>query len=486
MAEEEKDKNKDTVSKDLVKWDMNFSEYPFFIPIRGTNRPKEIEIKFGEGRVFRIESSTGVPGAFDADVLFAIAYLAQQSDLFKEKSRVYFSMREIADILGVTYGRNRSRIRESLERWFKTGIYLEGIYRKEGKVITNEIWVHPIRKVQIYKEELEKKFGIPRSKAGDYTYIEFDSDIVRSVLAGYAKIIDLRYFRQLRNPFSKRLYLYLGKKIGNQSKFTISFKKLCEVIPILTYINSRALDRAFNVFKKAMEELSDTYDYVYRESSKSDGRKGKDYIVTFFRKKAIEPSIEWIAVREFLTSKLKALGFGPTEIHKLLNDDWETLARIWFYVNEQVKSGEIRNAKQYFKKILKEHKKSNSREFHIDEDLLKKFFRRLKRVWDETQTERFKKDFSGIYEEKKYKPVLFGLFFLDWAKKYGEKKREVVVEEPKSREELKEEFKGIVKNLMEMGYTMESAIEKVSTWYDGFKELKQRVIDELHIGTQNR
>ena len=470
-------KDKDTTKSVVnVKWDMNLSEYPFFIPVKGNARPKEIEIKLDNSRYFRIKSSMGVPGAFDADVLFAIAYLAQKNDLFQERSRVYFSMREIAEILGITYGRSRSKIKESLERWFDTGIFFKGMYIKEGKFIEDEVWIHPVKKVKIYNEELRSKMNLPKRRASDYTYLEFDDDIVRSVLAGYAKLIDLRYFRQLQNPFSKRLYLYIGKKIGSQGKFSISFKKLCEIIPILTYINNRALDRAFDIFKKAMEELSDFYEYVYEK--KGDKGKGKDYIITFFRKEALEPSMEWVAVREFLSKKLKALGFSTREINKLLKNDWETLARVWYYVSERMKDGGVSKGKQYFKKVLKKFQESDESKFEIEDRLKRILFANLKAVWNETDTEKFKEDYSGIYESREEKPFLFGLFFLNWAKKYGRKK-EGAHERQQTREELKQEFIESVRNLMGMGYSLEESITKVASWSERYEELKEEVWGEM-------
>ncbi len=179
-----------------------------------------------------------------------------------------------------------------------------------------------------------------------------------------------------------------------------------------------------------------------------------------------------------LNKKLKALGFSAKEISKLLKNDWETLARVWYYVSERMKDGEVSKGKQYFKKVLKKFQESDESKFEIEDRLKRILFANLKAVWNETDTEKFKEDYSGIYESREEKPFLFGLFFLNWAKKYR-KKKEDTRERPKTREELKQEFIESVRNLMGMGYSLEESIEKVVSWSERYEELKEEVHREM-------
>ena len=475
--------------KDIVKWDQNLSEYPLFVPLKGSKRPIEVELRIGDNGYLKITSVDGVPGAFDADVLFAIAYIAQEHDLFKENTAVHFSFNEVAKILGLKTGFDRLKIKESLQRWFNTSIYLKELYRKEGKLVTQEVWLHPIQKLEMYSEEMRKDMHYRaknRFKAKDYTWIKFEPMIVRSVLAGYAKIVDLKYFRELKNPFSKRLYLYLEKKLGNQLMFSISFKKLCEILPILSYKNSGEISKAMKTFKKAMLELNDRYEYILELVDNSKDKRSKDYIVVFRRRtKRLPESEEWVRVREFLVSKMKFLGFSTRDIDKLLVDSWENLARMIYYTTLKIKEGHVKDAKRYFKKVLDEFILSNQATFEISDDAKNRLFTEASKVWrslKEEQKEEFKRKFSGIFENRDDKPFLFRMFLIDWVAKENvkqEKDKKNANDTTMSRDELKESFINNVRNLMSLGFTLDEAVEKIVSMDRDFEKVKSEAIKEL-------
>lgn len=241
--------------KDLVKYERNLAEYPFFYPGRG-RRPTKMEhtfkIKDKNGEVIRegsitVKNGEGVPGPLEQDLTFVFSKLFEEQG-YPEK--IKFATHEVAKKMERKWGgRTKEQIREGVRMLTESFCILKGI--GHGPMVSAETGFHLVDSYDFYDYKDDLKKGIPYTAAKEVNFIKF-SDIMReAIIRRNYKLIDPKMYFSLPSGLPRTLYLYLEKK-GLWKKHLYSEK-------IRSLANHLGLDMKQNMF-----ELTRTIDKAIR------------------------------------------------------------------------------------------------------------------------------------------------------------------------------------------------------------------------------
>ena len=202
--------------KDLVKYERNLAEYPFFYPGRGKT-PTKMEHTFkikdkngeeiGEGSI-TVKNGGGIPGPLEQDLTFVF------SKLFEEQGypeRVKFTTYKIAkEIKRSQGGRTRKQIREGVRTIKETNCILKGI--GHGPMVSAEIGFNIIDNYSFYDYKDDLKKGIPYTAAKEVNFIRFSNVMREAIIRNHWKLMDSKIYFSLPSGLPRTLYLYLEKK----------------------------------------------------------------------------------------------------------------------------------------------------------------------------------------------------------------------------------------------------------------------------------
>lgn len=242
----------------LVKYEGNITEYPFF-NLSKQDKSKCISKKynFGEGRTLTVENLHGIPTAFDADVLVALSYLGTQKNCLDKK--IHFTIKELSRLIGCT---DKQRVKNSIRCLTGTSYTAQGtiLTKVNDKTIyLDETMMFHIIEYSRYVDTKNKK-SYDNEDIREKTWVKFNEYFVNNFIANYVQYLDIGIYLKIKTPTAKRLYIYLEKKIGKKTSFTIGIEKLAAVIPIEDkniYNVRRVLKDAGNILIK--HELIERY-----------------------------------------------------------------------------------------------------------------------------------------------------------------------------------------------------------------------------------
>ena len=266
--------------------DANFSDFPLFDPASsvGYRRKtrKVLKVEWGDGYAL-MSNAFGLPTPADADVFLAIMMIGYQRALESGSGKIEraipFTFYEVSKILN---GRNKKRIRNSLDRMVHTLYKFKETYYKDGKRITVErgglkLFTYYLRE-EIDMELLER-YGLPLYMK-EKNFIYLDEFFYENLFKYYTKI-DLDKFLKLRGGIAKRLAMLLSHRMATNEVWTINIKQLFHQIPVDTYIDSKHFTMALNMLKSAVKELREAGFILFAELSSLDDRDKAS--ITFVR-----------------------------------------------------------------------------------------------------------------------------------------------------------------------------------------------------------
>ena len=245
--------------KDLVAFERNMAEWPFYYPGRGKTPPKmehNFDIKnrngviTGKGNI-TVENAEGIPGPFEKDLVFIFSKYYREQGNPKE---IEFSRYGIAKDLGKKWnGRTKEQINKGVICLYKTSNIIRGI--GQGP-LTVEMGFHTIEGYTFYerKEHLVKK-GIPYTAAREVNYARF-SDLMREAFEKRIfKLMDPAIYLSLPCGLSRYLYLYLEKKgLWKKGLWPEKIRSLSNHLGLNMEQNiyelTRTIDRAIDTLKK--------------------------------------------------------------------------------------------------------------------------------------------------------------------------------------------------------------------------------------------
>jgi len=216
---------------DLVKYESNLAEYPFFYPGRGKTPPKmehHFEIKSKSKEAIKkggitVKNAEGIPGPFEQDLVFIFSKLYEEQG-YPEK--IKFATHRVAERMGRKWGgRTKEQIREGVRTLQETNYILKVI--GQGPMV-GEMGFHITDGYTFYdhEEHLVKK-GIPYTAAKEVNYIRF-SDLMREqIKKNCYKLMDPTIYNSLPCGLPRYLYLYLEKKgLWKKGLYSEGIKKL--------------------------------------------------------------------------------------------------------------------------------------------------------------------------------------------------------------------------------------------------------------------
>ena len=202
--------------KDLVKYERNLAEYPFFYPGRGKT-PAKMEHTFkikdkngkeiGEGSI-TVKNGEGIPGPLEQDLVFVFSKLFEEQG-YPKKTK--FATHEVAKKMKRKWGgTTKEQIREGVRTIKETNCILKGI--GHGPMVSAETGFHLIDRYDFYDYKDDLKKGIPYTAAKEVNFIKF-SDVMReAIIRNHWKLMDSKIYFSLPSGLPRTLYLYLEKK----------------------------------------------------------------------------------------------------------------------------------------------------------------------------------------------------------------------------------------------------------------------------------
>jgi hypothetical protein len=220
----------------------------------------------------------GVPGSFEQDIYTAVMRLWIKQGMSKS---VVLNYSDIVKELGLGEPRNWvSRV--------KKGLKCLAMARYEFKKCFLQKQEDGLEKITAYFSlfssaslfDFDKKGK--KNKRNSESYLVFPAEIQRNLDKKYYQILDMSWYRKLKDGLPRRLYEYLDKKryLAKKGKFSISEKLICQWLPITdknTTTRRKTLEKTVNNLIKAKylagysfdkKKKICTFQYSYRSSSK--------------------------------------------------------------------------------------------------------------------------------------------------------------------------------------------------------------------------
>lgn len=204
------------MSKDLVKHNANFLEYPLWF------QDDKLAIRSEEGFSWKdiagyvYHSGYRIPTKTDGIFLLYFLLQSQKRDYAQEISLTrYQALKDCGlSISQVWY----DRLEESLNRWLRVDISFQGKFY-DGKEYLHKAF-HIIEAWEIEKKSKQLK-------------IQFSSNFLKMMQSrGFFKYINFHEFKALRSPLATRLYEILSKNFIARDEWPCDAVKLAEKIPM--------------------------------------------------------------------------------------------------------------------------------------------------------------------------------------------------------------------------------------------------------------
>lgn len=167
----------------------------------------------------------GLPLSYDNDVWLALLFLGKENHLGSR--RIYFTRYRLCEIMNWKQGGSGyRRIDDTLKRLTGVSIYAKNAFwdNKRKGYVTKMFGL-----VDDYELFDNAKPEDPKDDPHYPSFVNLNEFIYESILAGYIKNIDVRFYFDLKSVITKRLYRYLDKKRYGKKRFEINLFTLAEV-----------------------------------------------------------------------------------------------------------------------------------------------------------------------------------------------------------------------------------------------------------------
>ncbi len=204
------------MSKDLVKQNANFLEYPLWF------QDDKLAIKSEDGFCWKdiagyvYHSGYRIPTKTDGIFLLYFLLQSQKKDYAQE---IVLTRYQTLKDCGLSISRIwYDRLKESLDRWLRVDISFQGKFY-DGKEYLHKAF-HIVESWEIEKETKPLK-------------IQFSSNFLKMMQSrGFFKYINFQEFKALRSPLATRLYEILSKNFIARDEWPCDAIKLAEKIPM--------------------------------------------------------------------------------------------------------------------------------------------------------------------------------------------------------------------------------------------------------------
>jgi hypothetical protein len=235
----------------LVKADQHILEYPIWLlDERNDLKRYTCENEYG---TFTLTCGERPPDATDQLYLLSIMKLSET----QKRRKIRTKRGDILKLCGFTLGvKNYHRLMESMERWRNVGLNFNGC------------WFDGARRVQtifgvIDWAELDKDTGELVITINEKFY-----EIMKA--SRYYRLIDIKEYRALRRPISRRLYELLMKRLGKSAGWECEAKKLAEKLTLKERYPSQIIKK----LQPAIAEINKNTDFrVEMTTRKADDRR---------------------------------------------------------------------------------------------------------------------------------------------------------------------------------------------------------------------
>lgn len=238
---EVKKQDEELTPPELLKSEVNFLIYPFFllskpgstkqIPIRYEN-----EIKRGDKQlkvVWEVNPSSkyGSPGPFDRKVHKAIEEIITKQELPIENP-ITLNISEICHRIGINVGGwQYKRIKRSLKRIKTASIESQGTFFSKSR----EAYIEDI--FNLYDRIVFKGEKLPEGSIASTNYLFLSDWYLENINALYIRPLDYTYYRTLNSSIAQRLYELLGVKFCYVIKHNVAcinyrYSTLCQLLPL--------------------------------------------------------------------------------------------------------------------------------------------------------------------------------------------------------------------------------------------------------------
>lgn len=222
----------------LVRVEVNFEEFPLFLPRKGLHSGSyvyerkiegENETRLDQKWTVISSSESTLPGPFDMDVFISVLELLERRGGMPHSGTLEFSLYELAEVLDIKLGgKTYDELRASLERIAMTSIRSENAFWVQGqrRYITDtfRLW-------DVTFDESQNRKGEKRSKHR----IEFGKIFMRSFHDHYLRGLDTDLYRSLDSPVAKRLYRLIDHKRDGSGNWEADLRELQQQLPIGPY-----------------------------------------------------------------------------------------------------------------------------------------------------------------------------------------------------------------------------------------------------------
>lgn len=197
--------------KSLVKWDINFLEYPNWVV--DSNKPIKsftIEKPNGVYSVSTTEEVDRLPDRVDKTILYHL--------LLSRKQTVQTTRYRISqDVFNARSPHHYNRIMQALKRWFCISIEFKGLFYAEES--------YSSRLFHIVEDVTLKEDGSLFVRFNQTFYEQLEK-------SNFFKYVDFNEFKKLKKPISAMLYEHLVKHFKGRGFWKINIIKLAEKLTI--------------------------------------------------------------------------------------------------------------------------------------------------------------------------------------------------------------------------------------------------------------
>ena len=207
----------------IIARELNFDFGCFFYPnerrIISTPRHFYFKKKDDHGNIRKIKTSLypwaelGILTTFDERVLYCLSEMWEQQ---KKPEEVFFSQREVANRLKITWGfSTRKAIQNSLNRLRGCGFkWEESFYIKESKEYISID--NPFNILNFLETHSNKVTGI----GSQISVFSFDKRTVSNLQENYSRPINLTTILSLNSPLAQSLYTFVDKKLYGTNEYS--------------------------------------------------------------------------------------------------------------------------------------------------------------------------------------------------------------------------------------------------------------------------
>ena len=344
----------DKSSKNIVKQDMNFLEFPLWM-IDKKNKQSSFDIETKNGKyTFDANPNIGVPDSFDALILYYCLFVSQKTS----SPSVSFNYYEVCKNLELA--RNTTtyeRIKKSLNIWRGVSINFDGcFYLGNQKYISMGF--------QVFTFKITEKTGKNNNVIKRIIEIELNHDFLNTISeSGFFKNIDLNLWIALKRPLARRLYEYLLKQFLNKDKFSIGSDKLFPKIGLNIRKYPSDTEKQMNSIAVSIRKINE-FDKVFNYQFEFYTNKEGEFICVLRKEKVIveikHTEVKTIETDKEIRQKLREYGVYRNSIAKLLKEystevlknailDLEFLAKQKSQTNKP-----IRNMGSFLRELLPE------------------------------------------------------------------------------------------------------------------------------------